>query len=377
MQTSLGYKTQSEMSDGMQGFLHENVKSSGLRRGEFRRLMRKMREARERGDERKWKQVRTKIAENNYLLVQKVVKKWSGKGGLQHLKESDLFNEGVLGLLTAIDKFDLDRDVEFSTYAMWWIQQRVRRAIHDQDRTIRIPVHRIESGVRVKKITDELTEKLDRIPTEDEIAEVYHERYPKASSLRRKPDGGTLPPHTLSYDRATKGSRNFGAGEDNTPPIIETIPDPGDGPDAETSDSDYLDEIEAHIALLDKKDSDILRRRFALKPYEEVHTYAEIGKAHKLSAQGAQQRVESAIKLLKEFPVTDRLSGEQDTSLLDREEARGLMEEQGVSYAALQRRCGVSRNTLHMIFNNGVNPRIETIHKIAFGLNVKPERILR
>jgi RNA polymerase sigma factor (sigma-70 family) len=367
MQTSLGYKTQSEMSDGMQGFLHENVKSSGLRRGEFRRLIRKMREAKEAGDERKWKQVRTKIAENNYLLVQKVVKKWSGKGGLQHLKESDLFNEGVLGLLTAIDKFDLDRDVEFSTYAMWWIQQRVRRAIHDQDRTIRIPVHRIESGVRVKKITDELTEKLDRVPTEDEIAEVYHERYPKASSLRRKPDGGTLPPHTMSLDMGYKENDS----------ILDHIQDPGDGPDAETSDSDYLDEIEAHIALLDKKDSDILRRRFALKPYEEVHTYAEIGKAHKLSAQGAQQRVESAIKLLKEFPVTDRLSGEQDTSLLDREEARGLMEEQGVSYAALQRRCGVSRNTLHMIFNNGVNPRIETIHKIAFGLNVKPERILR
>ena len=256
--------------------IHALAGEAGLEIGEFRNNVHRV----QKGD-REAHQAKKEMVEANLRLVISIAKKYTNRG-LQFL---DLIQEGNIGLMKAVDKFDYRRGYKFSTYGTWWIRQAISRSLADQSRTIRVPVHMIETISKIVRASRLMLNEIGREPTPEELAEKLHmsvERVRKALKIAKEPISLETP-----------------IGDDGDAQLGDLVEDQGTIlPIDAAIQSDLRETTTRVLASLTAREERILRMRFGLG-MNSAHTLEEVGQKFSVTRERIRQIEAKALRKLK------------------------------------------------------------------------------
>ena len=262
-----------KLDDPVRMYLKEIGRIKLLTPEEEQEIAKKMAE----GDE----DARKRMSEANLRLVVSIAKRYVGRG----MQLLDLIQEGNLGLMKAVEKFDYTKGYKFSTYATWWIRQSITRAIADQARTIRIPVHMVESINRVLRMSHSMVQKLGREPTTKEIADELHIEESKVEEVLK------IAQEPVSLETPI--------GEEEDSHLGDFIQDDeASQPSEEASYTLLREQLEEVLSTLTPREEQVLRMRFGLTD-GKPHTLEEVGKEFDVTRERIRQIESKALRKLR------------------------------------------------------------------------------
>ena len=265
----------SELPATLQAYLKGIGETPLLNQEDERKVSRRVR----RGEN----QARELMIKSNLRLVVKIATAYNHCG----LPILDLISEGNLGLMKAVDRFKPSRGVKFSTYACWWIKQAIRRALANQGKTVRLPVHLVDKIQRLRRVSAALGAELGREPTDTELADELQTDTRRVTKLREVSLG------TVSLDVALGSEGDEGS-------LVDLLADPrAIDPMEEHSQVDFRDAVSRCLQVLSERELEILRLRFGLDNESKEKTLEEVGEKLNVTRERIRQIQNSALAKLR------------------------------------------------------------------------------
>jgi len=240
------------------------------------------------------KAARDRMISANLRLVVKIAHDYNNFG----LPLMDLISEGNIGLVKAVERFDPSKGGKLSTYAAWWIKQSIKRALANQSKTIRLPVHLVDKIAKMRKVTQQLAEELDREPTDEEIAYMMEMPVNKVAHLKSV----SVRPSSLDAPVGEEGDTSFGelVGDENQATPFENL--------HEKSQSDDIRQV---IGRLDEREAEIIRLRFGLDGNRPL-TLEEVGDRFDVTRERVRQIQNIAIHKMRRMMMDNERQRTKD-----------------------------------------------------------------